>query len=138
MAAMKPTKPCPGGYDLDIHTLSALLGGDFKLERLLGRRSCWQCNSKHVALDWWVSDKPTPPGGTAEQTAQVLRLKPPRLRPAQERFRAIEGGKRVYADFSFIACVILSDMERSRTALTELSTCRKFMRNINAIGPSAT
>lgn len=94
MAAMKPTKPCPGGADLDIRTLIALLGGDFKLERLRSRCSCWQCNSKHVSLEWWVPDDPTPPGGTAEQTAQVLRLKPSRLRLAQERFRAIEGGRR--------------------------------------------
>lgn len=94
MAAMKPTKPCPGGLDLDIKTLISLLGGDFKLEKLRSRCRCWECNTKHVAIEWWVPDEPTPPGGTAEQTATILRLKPSRLRLAQDRFRSVEGGRK--------------------------------------------
>lgn len=93
MAAMKPTKPCPGFLDFDVKTLIALLGGDFKLERLRSRCRCWQCDTKHVELEWWVPDDPTPPGGAEQRTAQVLRLKPSRLRLAQERFRSIEGGR---------------------------------------------
>lgn len=88
------TEPCPGFLDLDVKTLLAVLGGDFKLERLRTRCSCWQCNTKHVALQWIVPDDPVPPGGTAEQTATVLRLRPGRLRLAQDRFRSVEGGKR--------------------------------------------
>lgn len=92
--ALRRTEPCPGFLDLDVKTLLAVLGGDFKLERLRTRCSCWQCNTKHVALQWIVPDDPVPPGGTAEQTATVLRLRPGRLRLAQDRFRSVEGGKR--------------------------------------------
>lgn len=92
--ALRRTEPCPGFLDLDIKTLLAILGGDFKLERLRTRCSCWQCNTKHVQIDWIVPDEPTPPGGTEQQTAQVLRLRPGRLRLAQDRFRSVEGGRR--------------------------------------------
>lgn len=94
LAALKRTEPCPGWLELDVKTLVSVLGGDFKLERLQSRCWCWQCNTKHVAIDWIVPDEPTPPGGTEAQTAQVLRLRPSRLRLAQDRFRSVEGGKR--------------------------------------------
>ena len=93
MAAMKPTKPCPGFLDLDIKTLIAVLGGDFKLERLRSRCHCWDCGTKHVAIAWWVPDDPVPPGGSEQKTAEVLRLRPSRTQLAKQRFRAIEGGK---------------------------------------------
>jgi hypothetical protein len=92
--ALRRTEPCPGFLDLDVKTLIAILGGDFKLEKLRTRCSCWQCNTRHTRIEWLIPDEPTPPGGTEQQTAQVLRLRPGRLQLAKDRFRAVEGGKR--------------------------------------------
>lgn len=91
--ALRRTMPCAGFLDLDIHTLLTLLGGDFKLDRIPARCVCWQCNTRRIDIDWLVPAEPTPPGGTVQQTAQVLRLKPSRLRLARDRFRSIEGGR---------------------------------------------
>jgi hypothetical protein len=50
-AALKTTKSCPGPIEIQVAALVAVLGYDFKLERLPARMSCPLCTTKAISLE---------------------------------------------------------------------------------------
>jgi hypothetical protein len=91
-AALKKTTSCADVVFLDIETLVATLGYDFKLERLPSRLKCPRCHSELVEVEWIVPDgKPAPFAPAADVVP--LRLKPTPTQRALRHLRVVEGGK---------------------------------------------
>lgn len=91
LEALKRAEPCPGNVPLDIPTLLAALGHDFKLERLPSKCECPKCHTSMVEIAWHVPDPVAPPHAPADEGAPVLRLRPSRGQ-AQRTLRVIRGG----------------------------------------------
>jgi hypothetical protein len=91
-AAMKPTSPCPEVVIIDVETLVAALGGDFKLERLRTRMMCPRCHTHSVDLDWVVPD-PAPPPLAPAADVLPLRLAPTPAEKALRKLRVVGGGR---------------------------------------------
>jgi hypothetical protein len=64
---LKATKSCPGPERLDVRTMVAVLGHDFRLERLRTRLQCPGCGSKAISIDWEV-----PPTGPPDVPVSAL------------------------------------------------------------------
>jgi hypothetical protein len=94
LEALKRGRPCPGDIELDIPTLAAALGHDFKLQRLFGKCECPKCHTDVIDIQWAVPDPAAPPHAPAT-SAPVLRFRPTRGEKAQRTLLAIRGGKAV-------------------------------------------
>jgi hypothetical protein len=92
LEGLKRGRPCPGDVELDIPTLAAALGHDFKLERLPGKCECPKCHIKAIEIVW-VVPKPQSPPHAPPSSAPVLRLRPTNAQLARRTMRAIAGGK---------------------------------------------
>lgn len=92
LKGLKRGRPCPGDVELDIPTLAAALGHEFKLERLQGKCECPKCHIKAIEIVW-VVPKPSSPPHAPPSSAPVLRLRPTNAQLARRTMRAITGGK---------------------------------------------
>lgn len=90
---VKASKSCPEVVIVDVETLVATLGHDFKLEHLRSRLQCPRCHSTLIDVEWIVPDASPPPFAP---TADVvpLRLKPTPAQRALRTMRVIEGSKK--------------------------------------------
>lgn len=91
-AGLKPTRPCPESVIVDVETLVATLGYDFKLEHLPARMQCPRCHSHLVDVEWIVPDT-TPPPHAPTADVVPLRLKPTPAQKALRTMRVVEGGR---------------------------------------------
>src|SRR3569623_3061101 len=57
----KASKPCPEVVVVDVETLVATLGYDFKHQHLPSRMQCPRCHSTLIEVEWDVPDPATPP-----------------------------------------------------------------------------
>lgn len=78
--ALKAVKSCPGPERLDVRSLAAALGFDFKLERLAMRLQCPGCGAKAISIEWEVPPPAPPP--------EPMSSRPVQLRPAGETLHA--------------------------------------------------
>ncbi|MBL8598878.1 MAG: hypothetical protein JNL14_14180, partial [Devosia sp.] len=92
LESLKKGRPCPGDIELDIATLAAGLGHDFKLERLFSRCECPRCHTNTIEIQWVVPDPAAPPHAPAT-AAPVLQLRPTRAQQARRTLAVIQGGK---------------------------------------------
>ena len=83
---VKASKPCPEVVIVDVETLVATLGYDFKLEHLTSRLQCPRCHSTLIDVEWIVPD-PTPDPYAPAADVVPLRLKPT---PAQKALRTLK------------------------------------------------
>ncbi len=91
-AGLKATKPCPEMVIVDVETLVATLGYDFKLEHLPSRMQCPRCHSQLVDVEWIVPD-PTPPPFAPAADVVPLRLRPTPAQKALRTLRVIDSRK---------------------------------------------
>src|SRR3569623_1806575 len=62
---VKASKPCPEVVIIDIETLVATRGYDFKLETLPSRMQCPRCHSHFIEVEWVVPDTTPAPFAAA-------------------------------------------------------------------------
>lgn len=84
-ASLKKTRPCPGEFHVDVHTLLMVLEWDFPLERLKTRLQCPECGTKAISIGWVVPVAPAPPSD-ARARHEIGPTKPVGL-------RVVAGGK---------------------------------------------
>jgi len=89
-AGLKASKPCPEIIIVDVETLVATLGYDFKLKHLPSRMQCPRCHSQLVDVEWIVPD-PTPAPFAPAADVVPLRLKPTPAQKALRRLRVVDG-----------------------------------------------
>ncbi len=77
---------------VDVETLVATLGYDFKLEHLPSRMQCPRCHSQLVDVEWIVPD-PTPPPFAPAADVVPLRLRPTPAQKALRTLRVIDSRK---------------------------------------------
>ncbi|MEO9227928.1 MAG: hypothetical protein ABI216_03095, partial [Devosia sp.] len=88
-AALKATQPCPEVVIVDVETLVAVLGYDFKLEHLPARMQCPQCHSPSVDVEWIVPD-PSPAPFAPAADIVPLRLTPTSAQKALRTLRVVD------------------------------------------------
>lgn len=88
--ALKRVKSCPPTL-LDVETLVAALGPDYRLDRLDTKARCPHCESDGAKIEWHEPAPAPDPGGTA-QSVPVLRLRETRAVLGRKRFRVIKAG----------------------------------------------
>ncbi|RYE86286.1 MAG: hypothetical protein EOP19_07260 [Hyphomicrobiales bacterium] len=91
-AGLKPAKPCPEVVIVDVETLVATLGYDFKLEHLASKMQCPRCHSHLVDVEWIVPD-PSPPPFAPTSDVVPLRLKPTPAQKALRTLKVVDGGR---------------------------------------------
>ena len=91
-AAIKATHACPEIVIVDIETLVAVLGYDFKLEHLPARMQCPRCHSPSVDIEW-IMPSATPSPFAPAADVVPLRLKPTPAQRALRKLRVVRGGK---------------------------------------------
>lgn len=88
---VKASRPCPEMVIVDVETLVATLGYDFKLENLPSGLQCPRCHSSLVEVEWIVPDTTPAPFAPAADVVP-LRLKPTPAAAALRKLRVIGGG----------------------------------------------
>jgi hypothetical protein len=91
-AGLKATDSCPELTYLNVETLAAVLGYDFKLENLPGRISCPHCGTKLIEVEWLVPEEPPNAGGTTADPAPPLRMRRQGATLARRDLAVFEGG----------------------------------------------
>jgi hypothetical protein len=76
---------------VDVETLVATLGYDFKLEKLPSRLQCPLCHSSLVEVEWIVPDTTPAPFAPAADVVP-LRLRPTRAAEALKKLRVVNRG----------------------------------------------
>ena len=87
---VKASKPCPEVVVVDVETLVATLGYDFKLQHLPSRMQCPRCHSTLIDVEWIVPDPATPPYAPAADVVP-LRLRPTPAQKALRTLRVVRG-----------------------------------------------
>lgn len=91
-SSLKAADSCPEHIQLDIHTLVAVLGDDFPLDRLKAKCKCPMCGTAHVEIEWFVPKPPKGPAPIMEAPPEPLRLRP-RGAQVPGGLGVIKGGK---------------------------------------------
>lgn len=85
--ALKRVQPCPS-TTLDVETLVAALGAEYRLDRLEMKARCPRCGTDGAKIEWHEPKPDLDPGGTAER-APVLRLRETKAVLGRKRFRVV-------------------------------------------------
>jgi hypothetical protein len=85
--ALKRVQACPA-TPLDVETLVAALGSEYRLDRLELKARCPQCGTDGAKIHWHEPAPAPDPGGTAER-APVLQLRETKAVLGRKRFRVI-------------------------------------------------
>lgn len=90
--ALKRINSCVEDVVLDVHTLVAILGHKYPLEKLSRKAVCPQCGTEAASISWTKPKAPPDPGGTTEK-ASVLQFRPTRAVLGRKRFRLVSGAR---------------------------------------------
>ncbi|MEO6014875.1 MAG: hypothetical protein ABIQ30_14980 [Devosia sp.] len=85
---LKRGKPCAEPIELDIPTLSAALGHDFKLAKLNSRCECPSCHTRSFEIEWIVPDPTPAPYSPAAEP--MLKFRPTRAQVARGRLGVVK------------------------------------------------
>lgn len=91
-SSLKAADNCPEHIQLNIHTLVAVLGDNFPLDRLKSKCKCPMCGTAHVEIEWFVPEPPSTPAPIKEAPPEPLRLRPRGAELAKMTLGVVKGG----------------------------------------------